>query len=419
MEPYSRRALRLFFAATLISVFGSGLNYTAVLWALIEQTGSTRATGLLLFFVMLPALLVPAFTGVVIDRTDRRYVLIAIDVIRALAVLAIPLLIWSGRFELWNLYAVEFVLGAGFAVYWPAAQALAQEIAPGKELIRANSVLLVGVQSGMMLAGACMGFLYERIGLAGVLMFDVATYGLSILCFYLMRSGKRLPQDPTQKDAAAGGSLGAFFEELREGWEFLRSRPTVLSMGLTYAFLMAGVMSGNVVLVALVKDIFDGTAESFGLMEAGWGLGALVGGVMTGWIARRSEGNAAGLWALGVLAVGHVVLPHLGYLMLAVAAHVVFGFCRALVAILAQSGIMAYVPQKLMGRTNSTFSLFSTAMQMVLALMIGELGARYSLAWTFVILGIMYTVAWGSLRRVRVPMAKGPIPSRIEPPSTE
>ena len=196
MEPSSRRSLRLFFAATLISVFGSGLNYTAVLWALIEQTGSTRSTGLLLFFVMLPALLVPAFTGVVIDRTDRRYVLIVIDVIRALAVLAIPLLIWSGRFELWNLYVVEFVLGAGFAVYWPAAQALVQEIAPKKELIRANSILLVGVQSGMMLAGACMGFLYERIGLAGVLMFDVATYGLSILCFYLMRAGKRLPQDP-------------------------------------------------------------------------------------------------------------------------------------------------------------------------------------------------------------------------------
>ena len=192
-----------------------------------------------------------------------------------------------------------FFLGAGFAVYWPTSQALVQEIASKEELIHANSVLLMGVQSGMLLAGGFVGFLYERIGLAGVMSVDTGTYVASMLCIYGLRSGKHPPRPAGSRALDTGGSVARFAREIREGFEFLRAQPTLLALGLTYALLMAGVVSGNVVVVALVKDVFQGTAVGFGLVEAGWGVGALAGGLLTGLDCKAEGRERAGFVGAG------------------------------------------------------------------------------------------------------------------------
>src|SRR5207245_131356 len=90
---------------------------------------------------------------------------------------------------LWQVYLMMLLLGVGVAVYWSTTNALVQEVIPTGQLVGANAAVLIAVQGGMMAAGALVGFVFERAGLAGILGIDGATYVLSALCLLRLRRG--------------------------------------------------------------------------------------------------------------------------------------------------------------------------------------------------------------------------------------
>src|SRR5690348_3744714 len=166
------RGLRLIFAANMISMIGSGMNSAAVTWYLLQKTHSEMALGTLLMLQTIPALLMLPFTGVVIDREDRRRLLMLLDAARGLVILAIAVLAYRGMVTLWELYLMGVLVAAGFWMFWPTITALIQELTPESQFVHSNSFLLAGVQGGWLVAGAIVGFVYNRIGLAGVLFID-------------------------------------------------------------------------------------------------------------------------------------------------------------------------------------------------------------------------------------------------------
>src|SRR6202171_5399654 len=184
-----------FFVAMLMSLFGTGMNFAGVPWSVLGATHSTVKVSLIVILVTLPGLVVPPFGGVLIDRVDRRYLGITLDATRALIVLGTAALAYVGKLEMWELYSMVFLLGIGFAVYWSTTNALAQELVPKKQLLTANATVLIAVQAGMTAAGALVGFMYERAGLAGILGIDGTTYLVSAICLLLLRHGRQAPQE--------------------------------------------------------------------------------------------------------------------------------------------------------------------------------------------------------------------------------
>ena len=81
------------------------------------------------------------------------------------------------------------LVAAGFWMFWPTITALIQELTPEGQFIQSNTFLLAGVQGGFLIAGAIVGFIYDHIGLGGVLMLDVSTYVVSFLCYFAVRKG--------------------------------------------------------------------------------------------------------------------------------------------------------------------------------------------------------------------------------------
>ena len=145
------------------------MNFAGVTWYVLGATHSTVKVSLIVILVTLPGLVVPPFGGVLIDRVDRRYLGITIDVARAVVVLGTAALAYAGRLALWELYSMVLLLGVGFAIYWSTTNALVQELVPREQLITANATVLIAVQGGMTAAGALVGFTYEHWGLAGIL----------------------------------------------------------------------------------------------------------------------------------------------------------------------------------------------------------------------------------------------------------
>src|SRR3984957_1312862 len=186
---WAQPGFRYFFVAMFVSLFGSGMNFVGVSWYIMAATHSTVKVSLQVIVVTLPGLFIPFLGGVLIDRLDRRYLGVSLDIVRGFFVLSTAYVAWSGHLQLWHLYAMTLVTGIGSAMYWATVNALVQEVIPPSQFTGANAAVLVGVQSGMLIAGSFVGFLYNTAGIEGILAIDGVTYFVSVYCFYQVRRG--------------------------------------------------------------------------------------------------------------------------------------------------------------------------------------------------------------------------------------
>jgi len=387
------------------------MNFAGVTWYVLGATHSTVKVSLIVILVTLPGLVVPPFGGVLIDRVDRRYLGIIIDSARAVIVLGTAVLASTGHLKMWELYSMVLLLGVGFAVYWSTTNALVQELVPREKLIAANATVLIAVQGGMAAAGALVGFVYEHFGLSGILGIDGTTYVISAICLLLLRQGYYAPHaahstrlisaSPTieappemsepsllRVDEEASAAPGVF-ADIFEGLEYLQQQPRVLALGITYACMMAGVISANVLVVALAKDLLSAGARGYGYIELGWAVGAIIGGFAASALSRKRPYSVLVL-ALAILAVGHTLFPFARGLALAISMNALFGSCRALGGVLTQSSIMAAVPRQLMGRTQSAFSVIGTILQVTMSFALGWFAQHVGLSVAFLLLGAIY-----------------------------
>jgi MFS family permease len=150
------RALRYVFAANMISMLGSGMNSAAVAWYILQATHSEVALGTFAVLQTLPAMLMLPFTGVLIDREDRRRLVMMLDAIRAVIILAVSILAFAGKVKVWELYLMNTLVATAW-MFWPTITALIQELTPGEEFIHANTFLLAGIQGGWLIAGSIVG----------------------------------------------------------------------------------------------------------------------------------------------------------------------------------------------------------------------------------------------------------------------
>ena len=148
-----RRPLRYVFAANMISMLGSGMNAAAVAWYILQATHSEMALGTFAVLQTLPAMLLLPFTGVLIDREDRRRLVMMLDATRALVIVIVAVLAFTGRAKVWELYLMNTLVAAGFWMFWPTITALIQELTPEGQFVEANTFLLAGIQGGWLMAG--------------------------------------------------------------------------------------------------------------------------------------------------------------------------------------------------------------------------------------------------------------------------
>jgi MFS transporter, DHA3 family, macrolide efflux protein len=409
---FSSPGFPFFFAGMFVSLFGTGMNFAGVTLYVLSKTHSTVQVSITVILLTLPRLVIPPIGGVLTDRVDRRYLCILLDLGRAAIVLGAAFLAWRGHLELWQLYGMVLLLGVGFAIYWSSSLALLQELIPPQQLVTANSAALIAVQGGMLAAGGLVGLVYERAGLGGILTIDGTTYVLSAICFYLLRRGYFAPQSsashglfgPTDLESQVVESYvvgeSTVLEDIHEGLNYLRCQPAVLALGLTYACMMAGVISANVLVVALANNLLHVGARGYGFIESGWAFGAVVGGFAAAPLARRRPVRVL-VASLFLLAIGHGLFPYAGSLALAIGMNIIFGGCRAIGAVLTQSSILASVPNRLMGRTQSAFAFMATVLQVVMSFALGWLAEHASLQLAFLLLGAIYGVAVLAALRVR------------------
>jgi len=394
---FGQRSLRFVFAANLISMVGSGMNSSAVAWYILKATHSEMALGTFAVLQTLPAMLMLPFTGVVIDREDRRRLVMWLDAVRAVIIVIVAILAFRGQVKVWQLYLMNTLVAAGFWMFWPTITALIQELTPEGQFVQSNTFLLAGVQGGFLIAGAIVGFIYDHIGLGGVLILDVSTYVVSFLCYFAVRKGKHIVMRPEEIKAdlvAAETQLARFWREMKEGLHFLRDHRAVVMLGISWALFLGAMVTGVVVTPSLSDRVFHEGAKGYGWLNAGWGTGAFISALYAPQIIARIGGRRAIAFSMALLSVCFAFAPISGFFILAILTYFLMGSARGVGGVAMNTSLMEMVPKHLMGRVQNAFYFTGTFLQLVLAICVGTVAQKVSLVVAFAILGSVYALSF-------------------------
>jgi len=392
-----QRPLRFVFAANVISMLGSGMNSAAVAWYVLKATHSEMALGMFAVLQTIPAMLMLPFTGVIIDREDRRRLVMWLDAVRAVIIVTVAILAFRHRVQVWQLYLMNTLVAAGFWMFWPTITALIQELTPEGEFVQSNTFLLAGVQGGWLIAGAIVGFMYDHIGLGGVLLIDVSTYVVSFCCYFAVRKGRHVvlrPQELRADILAAENQLERFWLEMREGLHFLRDHRSVVLLGISWALFLGAMITGVVVNPSLSERVFHSGAKGYGWLNAGWGTGAFFSALYAPAVIAQLGGRRAVAFSMALLAVCVTCAPISQFLFLAIAVYFIMGSARGVGGVAMNTSLMEMVPQHLMGRVQNSFYFAGTFLQLVLALAVGAVAHNVSLVVAFAILACVYGLAF-------------------------
>jgi MFS family permease len=394
-----RRPLRFVFAANVISMLGSGMNSAAVAWTILEKTHSEMALGTFAVLQTLPAMLMLPFTGIIIDREDRRRLVMMLDMARAVVIVVVAMLALRGQVKVWQLYLMNTLVAAGFWMFWPTITALIQELTPEGEFVGSNTFLMAGVQGGWLMAGAIVGFAYEHIGLAGVLFIDVSTYIVSFLCYFAVRRGRHIvprPQELKHDIELAETAVERFVREMSEGLNFLRRNRSVIFLGTSWALFLGAMMTGVVVTPPLSERVFHAGATGYGWLNAGWGVGAFLSAAYTGAIIAKLGARGSIAISMAALTAGMALSPYSPWLAVAVLVYGLMGSARGVTGVAMNTSLMEQVPSHFMGRVQNTFYFFGTMLQIVLGFLVGAVASRISLAAGYGVIAAVYAIAFGS-----------------------
>jgi MFS family permease len=392
-----KRALRFVLLANVVSMLGSGMNGAAVAWHILQATHSEMALGTLAVLQTLPAMIMLPFTGVIIDREDRRRLVMMLDAARALVILAVSILAFRGHVQVWQLYLMNMLVAAGFWMFWPTVTALIQELTPEGQFVEANTFLLAGIQGGWLMAGAIVGFVYNHIGLGGVLLIDFTTYVVSFGCYFFVRKGKHVVPRPAELKAdiaAAETAEKRFWHELWEGVQFLRARPNVVVLGIGWALFIGAMLTGVVVTPSLSDRIFHAGAVGYGWLNGGWGIGAFLSALYAPKFIARLGSRMSIALSMALLAGGMVFSPYASLLAIAVVLYGLMGSARGVSGVAMNTSLMEQVPKHFMGRVQNAFYFVGTFLQITLSVTVGTVAQKISLPRAFAILGAVYAVAF-------------------------
>lgn len=266
-------SFRRLWIGTVISLLGDWFNTIALYVLVTDLTGSPLALGAVFLTKMLPWALSAPLAGVIVDRYNRRRLMIGMDLVRAVLVLGF---LWIDQPAevpwLYTLLAAQVVAGAVFA---PAKSASVPNITTPAELLTANA-LMSATWSTMLAVGAALGGLaVEVVGLHAVFWIDSATYLVSAAFIF----ATTIPQDTTPSEA---GLLRSAVREIADGWVHIRERPRIGRIAFAKAaWAVAG--GGLVYMLALLGDRIAPAAigVGIGVLFMARGIGTGIGPLLT------------------------------------------------------------------------------------------------------------------------------------------
>ncbi len=290
------------------SLLGSQLVQFALVWWLTRTTGSATVLATATLVALLPQVLLGPLAGALVDRWNRRLVMIVADTSIALATIGLALLFWSGSIQVWHVYVLMFIRSLAGAFHWPAMQASTSLMVPKEHLSRIQGLNQM-LQGGMNILAAPLGaLLLEVLPMQGVLAIDVVTALLAVLPLLFIA----VPQPQRSAEAQPHASKPSVWQDLKAGFRYVWSWPGMVMILVMAAVINLLITPAFSLMPILITRYFGGQAMQLAWMESAWGIGMFLGGlILSAWggFRRRVVTSLLGLILMGAGLLGIGLAP--------------------------------------------------------------------------------------------------------------
>jgi MFS family permease len=381
LQPLKIRDFSVFWTGQAVSLLGDGIFLVAIAWQVYDLWNVPTALSIVGAIETAPLVLLVAFGGVVTDRVERRWVLVWAAVARGAAVAAIGFLGAFGVLELWQIFAITVVYGAGMAFQAPASGAIVPDLVPDELLVQANSLSQMMRPIAMSLFGPAVGGLVvHAAGAPTAFLLDAASYGIAVVTLALMH-----PRPAAiQRDEPA-----SVLADIKDGWRFVRTHVwlwgtlvwATLAIFLVYAPF-------EVLVPYLVKNQLHGNAGDLGLVFASGGAGAVMIAYVAGQrgLPRRHITAMYAAWGFAALALCFYVLTDSPWQAMLIAAGAEGAWTGG--GLVWVTMLQRLVPRDLLGRVKSLDWLLSTGLAPLSFALCGPAAAWLGVDAVLVITGV-------------------------------
>ncbi|MBN1431128.1 MAG: MFS transporter [Anaerolineae bacterium] len=325
LQVQSMKPFFVIWTGQAFSLFGSSLVQFALVWYLTQRTGSATVLATATLVALLPQVLLGPYIGALVDRWNRRSVMMLADGLIALATVGLAVLFLFDVVQVWHIYVIVLLRALGGTFHWPAMQSSTSLMVPEEHLSRVAGVNQA-LQGAMAIVAPMTGaLLLSILPMQGILVIDVVTATIAVGCLVFVA----VPQPERMADAQRNSALTDMVEGFRYVWTWpgmmlLLVMASLLNLFFNPAFSLTPI---------LVTGHFNGGALQLGWMESAMGIGIVAGGVILGvWggFKRRILTTIAGLLGSGVGAIVIGLTPT-GYLGVAIAGMFFSGFTMPII----------------------------------------------------------------------------------------
>jgi MFS transporter, DHA3 family, macrolide efflux protein len=372
--------------AQAFSLFGSSLVQFALVWWLTRETGSATVLATATMAALLPQILLGPFAGTLVDRLNRRLIMIVADTTIALFTLLLFYLFATQQLQVWHIYAIAAVRSLGEAFHAPAMTSSTSLMVPNRHLARiagANQTL----QGLLRIVAPPLGaLLIELFSTQNVLLIDVGTAALAVLTLFFIP----IPQ-PARHARQASGEIEktSYMHDLREGFAYVVRWKGLLGIIILAMLLNFMLIPASSLLPLVVTKVFEGGAAQLGWTQSMFGIGVIVGGVLLsiwGGFKRRIVTSFTGIIGIGLGIVLTGIIPA-GMFQFLLAAQFLIGFMQ----VFANGPLMAIMQSTVIpdmqGRVFSLLGAGATAMMPLSLLIAGPISDAFGIRFWYILGG--------------------------------
>jgi DHA3 family macrolide efflux protein-like MFS transporter len=277
-RPAGMFGFTIVWVGQIISLLGTSMTgFAMTIWA-YQKTNSATALAMVGFFFVAPMLIASPFAGALVDRSNRKLMMMISDVASGIASIIILVLFTSGRLEIWHLFITSAFQGVFQSFQWPAYSAAISTMISKEHYGRANGMLSLADTASNIFAPILAGALIGIIGVSGILLIDITTFIIAIGALLFVHI-------PQPKITAEGiQSRGSIFKEALFGFKYIWNRPSLL--GLQIVFLTGNFFVGipAAVEAAMILANTGSNAQSLAIVNSAGAVGGVLGGlVMSAW----------------------------------------------------------------------------------------------------------------------------------------
>jgi DHA3 family macrolide efflux protein-like MFS transporter len=307
----------------VFSLFGSALVQFALVWYLTQQTGSATVLAAATLAALLPQIVLGPFVGALVDRWNRRIVMILADGFIALVTLGLVILFAIGKIQIWHIYVVVALRSLGGAFQSPAMQASTSLMVPDKHLSRVAGMNQTLQGAINIIAPPTGALLMTTLPMQGILFIDITTAILAIspLFFIPIPQPVRMNGDKPMAEAEKSN----FLQDVRAGLAYVGAWPGLMAILIMATMINFLLTPAGSLMPLLVTKHFGLGALQFGVMDSVWGFGVIAGGlILSIWGGFKSKivtslcgiiGIGLGILLVGMAPSNLFALALVGYLI--------------------------------------------------------------------------------------------------------